>query len=247
MKANRFLLLLLIGAIVAVTVLPAQEVGGGISLFLPLSTFEHQEGSLSVETALESTIGLGPVLSLPFGIAYNQVWGLTPRGDDGTGDPIDVSAPWFYADALSPYLMVLVRVPAGPLFLDLYGGGVVNFNLTLRPLQGAMLEDFETLRQANGGEGSEIVGIDDLSVDSGVGYGFLAGAGVGMRFPPVRIVLSGTYRHLMHPLIVSGNYYDRDGDSYPFSTDDSGSPLYIEELELLLRGVAIGINASVEM
>lgn len=247
MKAKLFALVLLIGAIGAVALLPAQEVGGGISFFLPLSTFEQQEGSLSVETALETSLGLGPVLSLPFGITYNQVWGLTPRGNDGSGDSIDVSAPWFYADALSPYLMILVRLPAGPVFLDLYGGGIINFNLTLRPLNGAMVEDFEKLREANGGGGSEIVGVNDLSVDSGVGYGFLAGAGVGMRFPPVRIVLSGTYRHIIHPLTISGTYYDRNGDSDAFSTDDSASPLYIEDLELLLRGIALGINASVEM
>ena len=241
MKAKLVVLFLLMGA---ASLLPAQEVGGGVSLFFPLSTFEQQEGSLSVETALETSLGLGPVLSLPFGITYNQVWGLTPRGNDSAGDSLDVSAPWFYADALSPYLMMQIRLPAGPLFLDLYGGGVINFNLALRPLRGAVVEDFETLRQANGDGGSEIVGVNDLSVDSGVGYGFLVGAGVGMRFPPVRIILSGTYRHLIHPLTVSGTYYRRDGGSDAFSTDDAASPLYIEDLELLLRGVAIGINAS---
>lgn len=244
MKAKLVALFLFVGAL---GLLPAQEVGGGVSLFLPLSTFQQKEGSLSVETALETSLGLGPVLSLPFGITYNQVWGLTPRGNDIAGDSIEVSAPWFYADALSPYLMVQLRLPAGPLFLDVYGGGIINFNLALRPLSGALLEDFETLRQANGGGGSEIVGVSDLSVDSGVGYGFLVGAGVGMRFPPVRIILSGTYRHLIHPLTVSGTYYSRDGTSDAFSTDDAASPLYIEELELLLRGIAIGINASVEM
>ena len=244
MKAKLFALFLLVGA---AFFLPGQEVGGGVSLFFPLSTFEQQEGSLSVETALESSLGLGPVLSLPFGITYNQVWGLTPRGNDGAGDSLDVSAPWFYADALSPYVMVQIRLPAGPLFLDLYGGGMINFNLALRALNGALVEDFEGLRLANGGGGSEIVGLSDLSVDTGVGYGFLVGAGVGMRFPPVRVVLSGTYRHLIHPLTIAGTYHDRDGSSDAFSTDDAASRLYIENLELLLRGVAIGINASVEM
>lgn len=244
MKGKLVVLFLLMGL---VSIVGAQEVGGGVSLFFPLSTFEHQEGSLSVETALETSVGFGPILSLPFGITYNQVWGLSPRGNDSAGDSLDVSAPWFYADALSPYLMLQLRLPAGPLFIDLYGGGVINFNATLRPLGVAIVEDFEKLRQANGGAGSEIVGVSDLSVDSGVGYGYLVGAGVGMRFPPVRIILSGTYRHIIHPLKISGTYYDRNGNASGFSTDDAGSPLYVDDLELLLRGVAVGINASVEM
>lgn len=244
MKGKIFVVLFVIAA---TALLPAQEVGGGVSLFFPLSSFEHQEGSLSVETALETAVGLGPILSLPFGITYNQVWGLTPRGSDAGGDSLDVSAPWFYADALSPYLMLQVRLPAGPLFIDFYGGGVVNFNVDLRPLGVAIVEDLEKLRLANGGAGSEIVGVGDLSVDSGPGYGYLAGAGVGMRFPPVRIIISGTYRHIIHPLTISGTYYDRDGNATGFSTDDAGSALFVEDLDLLLRGIAFGINASVEM
>lgn len=225
----------------------AQEVGGGVSFFLPLSMFEQSEGSLSVETALETALQVGPVLSLPLGISYNQVWGLTPRGNSGSGEPLTVSAPWFYADALSPYIAVQVRLPAGAFFLDLYGGGMMNFNLTLRPLIGTMVEDLEELRRDNSDERQPIAGLESLSVDSGVGYGYLAGAAVGARLTGLTVMLSATYRHLIHPLSLSGRYYDEEGSVVSFDADQSSSPLYVENLELLLRGVALGINASVDM
>ncbi|MFP4329644.1 MAG: hypothetical protein ACOC28_02675 [Alkalispirochaetaceae bacterium] len=225
----------------------SQEVGGGVSLFLPWSTFDHQEGSVSVETALETSLGIGPIISLPLGISYNQVWGLTPRGEDRNGEDIEVSAPWFYADAIAPYLMVQARIPAGPLFLDFFGGGIVNFNATLRPLGFALVDDLENLRRANGGDSDTLVGISDLSVDSGVGYGFLLGAGLGVQIDPVRIVLSATYRRLIHPLTLEGTYYTEAGGAAGFDTGDEESVLYAEDLQLLLEGIAIGINASFAM
>ena len=240
MKRGSFYLVvaaaLLLSALPAHRSAGAQEVGGGISFFLPISAFEQSEGSLSVETALETALQVGPILSLPLGVTYNQVWGLTPRGNDRSGDPLDVSAPWFYADALSPYIAIQLRLPAGAFFLDLYGGGIMNFNLTLRPLVGAMVEDLEDLRRGNGGDGERIAGLESLSVESGVGYGFMVGTGVGMRFSGLRLILSATYRHLIHPLTLSGRYYDVSGSVESFDADRSSDPLYVENLELLLRG-----------
>lgn len=143
--------------------------------------------------------------------------------------------------------MLQARIPAGPLFFDLFGGGIVNFNASLRPLGFAIVEDLEALRRANGGGSDRLVGLSDLSVDSGVGYGFLAGAGVGVQIDPVRVVLSGTYRQIIHPLTISGTYYTEGGSVLAFDSEDESSLLYAEDLQLLLRGVAIGINASFEM
>ncbi len=53
----------------------AQSAGGGISVFVPESLYRFGNGTIAFEQGLSTTIGLGPVLSVPIGFAYHSTDG----------------------------------------------------------------------------------------------------------------------------------------------------------------------------
>ena len=218
----------------------AQSFGGGISVFVPWDMFEGETGSISFENSLETSFGIGRFVSFPIGVVYNQVYGLSPEATlgDASIDPgadLATNGPWFYADSLLPYLLAKIHLPVGPLYVDIYGGGAINYNFSTRPLYHRIARDL----QEAGAFGSGPAAITDLNVETGVGAGWIAGAGAGVRMGQISVGLDVSYRHIFHDLEVSGSYIAEGQNEQPFDADDT-----VSDLRLLLRGFSIGIGGS---
>lgn len=232
MKRITVLLVLILfsGAIVAAQ----QSVGGGISVFVPMSMLEGREGSISLETAFSTGLGLGPFFSVPVGVAYNQVWGM-----EATTDGPGASGPWFYGDSLAPFLMLKTRIPVGPLYVEAFGGGVGNYNFSVRPLHDRIARDLQ--RAGKLGGGSAAVAVTNLQVDSGFGLGYTFGGGAGVTIGQVSVGVSATYRHIWHSLRIRGDYFTAAGQSGTFDTNT----LYPDNaLRMAMRGISFSINGS---
>ncbi len=226
----------------------AQSVGGGISVFVPLTMFEDQEGSVGFETSAETAMGLGPIFSVPLGISYNQVWGLRPAGTLANDDDFEASGPWFYSDSLLTYLMLKAHVPLGPLYLDLFGGGAMNWNIALRPLHNRIAGDLEEagrLVDAGDNPATGTAAVHDLNVtDGAIGWGWVAGAGLGVQIGQIGVDVNATYRQVRHNLRIEGDWFDSNGNRGDFDTDDEA---LFDEFIVLLQGFAIGISGNYAM
>jgi hypothetical protein len=228
-----------VAATVSVAPVTSQSVGGGISVFVPWDMFEGQTGSISFETSAETSLGLGPFLSFPIGVAYNQVYGASVSGtlqDDDSA--LKTSGPWFYTDSLLPYLLAKVTIPAGPLYFELFGGGALNWNASVRPFHDRIARD---LRDAGAfGAKTGTVAVTDLTVNSGVGYGWVAGASAGVRIDQISVGISATYRHIYHEITIEGEYFRPNGPVGEFDTSDDD--FAVENLTMIMNGLSIGIN-----
>jgi len=224
----------------------AQSFGGGISIFVPWDMFEGETGSISFESSLETSLGLGEYLSVPVGISYNQIYGLSPDGTLSSGsadedEALATGGPWFYADSLLPYLLAKVNIPVGPVYFDLYGGGALNYNFSLRPFERQIAQDLKDAGVF--GENPGTVAITELDVDSGLGAGWIVGAGTGVQIDQIRVGLDVSYRHVYHDLKVSGEYLQSGRtEIQTFDADDT-----ISQMRVLLRGFSIGIGGSFSM
>lgn len=239
---KRIFVLVSVLATVAILATPApvaaQSVGGGISVFVPWEMLSGNTGSISFETALETSVGLGNYLSFPVGFAYNQIYGLAPEGalEEG-GAEISHGGPWFYADSILPYLMAKVHIPIAMLYVDVFGGVAANYNFSLRPFHDRIARD---LRSAGfigeGAAAGDPVGVTDLKIDSGFGFGFVAGAGAGVTIGDIQVGLKATYRHIWHSLEVSGRAFS------PGGTEEFEIPE--DNLQVVLRGISFGIGGN---
>ena len=208
----------------------AQSVGGGVSVWVPESAWVAGNGSVGVETAFGSSLGLGDVLSLPFGVVYDQVFAQLPETDGTVG-----GSPWFYSDTLIGYLMASARVGAGPVYVDLFGGLAGHWNARLVPLEKQIERDIAP-------SGRVVTFEEPIQVDGGrVGWGWLAGGGVGMTFDQISVDLNVTYRLLKADAVLSGTYSSVDVAG---GTVDTGVAWNPSSVRLRLAGLAIGINAS---
>lgn len=247
-KRNVAYLFVMVIVLLVGTVTPAmgQSFGGGISVFVPWDMFEGETGSISFESSLETSLGLGEYLSFPVGISYNQIYGLSPDGTivDGSGDgdeALSTGGPWFYADSLLPYLLAKVHIPAGPVYFDVYGGGALNYNFSLRPFERQIARDLKDAGAFDENLGT--VAITDIDVDSGIGAGWIVGAGTGVQMGQIRVGLDVSYRHVYHDLKISGEYLQAgSSDVHEFDADDS-----ISQMRVILQGLSIGIGGSFSM
>jgi hypothetical protein len=224
MKRGVMMVVLLLAA----TGLFARSVGGGISVFVPESAFRFAEGSLSVESSLETSLSMGDYIRFPLGVSYNQIFGLVPQGGD-----IKPDHPWLYADSLMPYLGVKARIPAGKMYFDLFGGGAVNWNPIVRPLTKNIEDDVADAVGATDG----ISFTESITAKAPFGYGWLAGGAIGVRIQDISVDINATYRHIYHKLEVSGNY---EG----LGTSPDGTYESKDGLRAMLRGLAIGVHGS---
>lgn len=239
------------GAILAVTIafyvgavapVNAQSVGGGISVFVPWDMFQGETGSVAFEQSLETSFGFGDFLTFPIGFSYAQVYGLSGYGNEVGGSDFSSDDPWFYADSIMPYLLAKVTIPAGPVYFEVFGGGAVNWNFSLRPFENQIARD---LRDAGAisSPAEASVSVDDLEFERGLGWGWLAGAGFGVTIDQISVGLSATYRHVRHDLTLTGNAFDSAGSgTEEFDSSADGFP--VEDLHLLLRGISFGIGGS---
>lgn len=224
--------------LLATVPLHTQEFGGGVSVFIPESLYEFDDGSISIETSFETSMSISDHLSMPLGFAYNQVYGLVVR-DDGSADYV-VSSPWFYADSFAPYLNVKARLPFGDLYFDLFGGVLGNWNITMRPLTSNIERDISAADE----DGRRLVFDDTPDVSTGFGIGYNAGVGIGLRTGFGAIELSGTFRNASAGADISG-------DARWIPAGDSGADpvenYEVENVRVRLRGISLGASARFRM
>lgn len=207
------------------------EAGGGISVFVPESLYLHGQGSISVETNFQYALGLTKLLSIPIGISYNKVYGYTPGGTTALDQ---VTTPWFFGDSIMGYVMAKVHLPVSIFYLDLFGGGAANWNATLTPV-GQSIESYLA-----GVSGADAVAFPNPSYGATWGFGWLAGAGLGVSIKKVRVDLSATYRDIRSALTLSGTYYAVNSTAQTATTQNYSAP---STAVLIMRGVSVGINA----
>jgi hypothetical protein len=204
----------------------ATGVGSGISVFVPESLYTYDEGSVSLEQSLEFSLGLSSILSVPIGINYNTNYGLMVDGEDSS------DSPWFYSDALMPYIMLKAHVPFGPVFIELFGGAAANRNLTLRALEGNIENDLSS------DSGQAVIEDGTLDFENNWGLGYLAGGSLGVTVGQISVLLTATYRDIRHELNMKADYADIS-EVNPDSSYDPG-----EDVILVMRGVSVGIGGN---
>lgn len=214
----------------------ALEAGGGISVFVPQSLYQYKQGSISVETNFEYSVGLSKILSFPIGISYNKIYGYLPGG---TG--LDqVSTPWFFGDSIMGYVMAKVHLPIWIFYLNLYGGGAANWNVTLAPVGQSIESYLASAASANA------AAFPNPSYKAPFGYGWVAGAGFGVAIKKFRVDLSATYRDVRSPLTLTGTYYTVT-DSGGSATATAASYEAPSNAALIMKGISIGVNVHVSL
>lgn len=234
MKRTMIIGLVILFALGLTLPLAAQNVGGGLSFWVPESLYLGRGGSVGVESALGSSVGLGDFASLPFGIAYNKVYGLLPEGN-GVGTE---ASPWFVADTLLGFVMAEVRFSVGPLYVEAFGGGAGVWNMVLVPLTANIESEIA-------GAGETVTFDGSAAIDGGrFGWGWQAGGAIGAKIGPVSVDLNVTYRSIKSSASVSGEIYSIDEAGLTVigpSDYDSGS------IFIRLVGFNVGIDVSFEM
>ncbi len=206
------------------------EAGGGISVFVPESLYLQKQGSISVETNFQYALGISKYVSFPIGISYNKIYGYTPGGTPALDA---VTSPWFFGDSIMGFVMAKVHLPISIFYLDLYGGGAGNWNVTLTPV-GRNIESYLTSQA-----GSDAVAVTKLDYSAPWGYGWVAGAGLGVSIKKIRVDISATYRDVRSPLTMTADYYTVNTTA---PSAAAASPFTSSGAVLIMRGLSIGVN-----
>ena len=218
----------------------AQEAGGGFSVFVPEALYVYEEGSISIETRCETSVGLVDGVSVPIGLAVNQVYGLVPSD---RSDRYSVSGPWFYADTLSPYVNIKGRVPVtDSVYVDAFGGLFTNWNMTIRPLTDRIERDISAADE----EERRLVFDSRPDVRTSFGVGFNAGLGVGVNVDFGSIELSGSYRSATSRVDVSGDarWIDENGNG---EASVKSEEISLEDIRVHLRGISLGAGVRIRL
>lgn len=202
----------------------SMSAGTGFSVFVPESLYLYGDGSVSMEQSLQFSLGLTDIISVPIGVTYNTNYGLMVNNEP------DVSGAWFYSDSIMPYILVKAHIPVGKVYFEFFGGGAVNYNFTLRPLEGNIEEDLSV-------GGNQAVILDDsLEFEKSVGFGYLAGGSIGVTFGDISVDITVQYRSIWHKLNFSGEFHPASGVS-PGQKFES-------DANLIMRGLSIGLGGS---
>ncbi len=213
-----------------------QTAGGGLSVFVPESLYVAGEGSVSIETGFQTAIGIADGVSVPIGIAYNQVYGLMPSRPT---DDYTATRPWFYADSLVPFLLVQATVGSGPVYVNLFGGGAGNWNIAIRPLTGNIEADLSARIDTG-----RVSFRDTPEVTSSFGIGYVAGAALGFRLDFGALELRGSFRNIGHRGTLSGEIDTINADAGTTSPDTN---FELDDIRFRLRGFNVGVNVSVNL
>lgn len=200
-----------------------QSVGTSLSFFYP------EKGYLSYQTGLSYTFGFG-MINFPVGVNYNKLYGLSVENE-----PLARGA-WFYADSLMPYALIELKVTLfNVVYFMIQGGGALNWNITLEPLKGNIDRDLAFAK-----------GYDTLTSDfiyqNNMGYGYIAGAGVGVKIDKISVDISAAYENIISPLRLQGYYYygkEGQATARSFYANDT--------INLLIRGYEFKLSFSYKL
>ncbi len=221
-------IVILLVSILAAAGASAQSAGGGVSVFVPETLYLHGEGTIAFEQGLSTELGFGPFLSLPVGFAYHSTDGYTLKHEDLRSQ----DGPSLYGDAIIPYAMLKARLPLGPLFLDGFAGGALAWAFSLSPTG-------RFFPQALAPDGDTRIALSDLSIDKKLGYGWLAGAALGVKFGAVEVDLGATFRSIAIPLDIEAEYAEVHGTSA--GAEETRT---FKEAEAVLRGISFRLGGS---
>lgn len=211
------------------------QAGTGISVYIPQSLYLHGKGSVAIENTLQSSFSLSKYVSVPFGVTWDKVDGYTPGG---TAKLNAVTTPWFFGDSVMGYVMARVHLPVWIFFLNLYGGGALNWNATMTPV-GQAIESYLTP------SGSAGVAFPNPSYSAPWGYGWVAGASFGVNLKKFSVSVATLYRDIRSPLKLSGTYYTV-GSSGSTATTVTNFSLPAGAVAIM-RGLSIGINGDFKL
>ncbi len=208
--------------------LAAQQIGGGVSIFIPESSWLGH-GSVSYEAKVQTSIGLGGLFSLPVGIAYDKVYGLLPQGGAQTGSTL----PWAVTDSFMLFTGIRITIPISVLFLQAEAGGIGQWNAGILPLDGNI--------GASLAPPGTIWAMQSVNAIAPFGYGYYAGGSIGVNVRNVRVALDGGYRYTVSPLDLTGTYYQVTTGS-----PTASGPISLKKTDSALRlaGVYVGLTGS---
>jgi hypothetical protein len=217
---------LLLCAIVTLGSAFAQSAGGGISVFVPESLYRYGNGTIAFEQGLSTSIGFGPILSVPIGFAYHSTDGYLLEHKDAASS----QAPAFYGDSIIPYVALKARASLGSLYLEVMGGGALNWAFSMNPTA-----DFAKALAASG---SELIALDRVSIEKNFGYGFIAGGAFGVKVGAVSVDMGATYRWLTTPITVEADISRVVGGA---ATAES---VRLANAQAILRGISFRLGGN---
>jgi hypothetical protein len=212
----------------------AQSIGGGLSFWVPESLYLGRGGSVGVESAVGTSVGLGKLLSLPISVAYDKVFGLLPEGDAAGAAP----GPWFISDSLLCGALVKAHLAAGPLYFEAFGGVAGVWHMSLSVLTGAV--------QSSASPGGQLAVFTAAPAVNGgrFGWGWQAGGALGVTVGQIQADLNVTYRLIRSRATVSGTYYLVDEAGPSVSGPISYGP---QEINVRLAGFSVGVDVRFQM
>lgn len=228
---KRHTAILLFSLVIVSTQLYGIEAGTGFSVFLPESLYKEESGSVSLETRLSTSFGLGDYIEVPFGFVYNKVQGYTVEGLKAGGTEIEASSEWFMGDLFLPFIALQGNLPLGPLEVSLFIGGAMGWNASLSPFKAAIARDLAA--------DNEYALFTSFDYSNHLTLGVLAGASLGVSIDALTFSISAEYRSLSGDIDLEGSY--ETGPSGSISTTGSidGS-----DAKLVIRGISLGIAGS---
>ena len=142
----------------------------------------YNQGTVAFEQGLSTSLTVNDFVSIPLGFSYHSADGFVLEhpalvAQDGPG---------LYGDVLLPYVQVKGKVSLGPIYFEAFGGGTLAWAFTMNPTG----KFFDPAFASPG----TTVAMVDLTLEKGLGFGWMGGAGFGVELGQISIELSGAWR-----------------------------------------------------
>ncbi len=213
--------------------LSAQSFGTGLTVWIPETLWKSGEGSVSLENGVDSSLGLGSLISLPFGLTYLKAHGLRPDGSSQAYNYESADGSWYLADVLVAHLGIQARADFAGLYFKAQAAAAGSWLISLSPFSASIEQFYKNTA------GSADAHISGLTTDYRFGWGWTAGGAIGMRIDALEVEISAAYRSISHEgMFRAGLLLLDDGGNVTSNTD------LTEQVALVLRGLSIGLGGS---
>ena len=202
------------------------EAGSGLYFFVPESLYQNGEGSVSFQSGLSTSIGLGNFLKVPIGFSYNKIQGYMVEAQG-----LSPEKPWFMGDSFMPYIKLEAVIPLSVFEISFFAGGAVNWNASFTALKGNMEDDLVS--------GTTHTYISSLDFDNPLAFGWLAGGSFTVNIGDIGVSFLGEYRNLSADLALSG-----ETCTGPLGAMNTPGTLNLADPKLVIRGWTLGIGGS---